>query len=158
MRGGTRRLPRPWASVALEAADSWIDQGHCYGLCDAPAGPCGTEYTESGGRRDCGWVSPAVLAAYIAGAWPVCAPLSTRAGTSYVACCAMITPTNWAWHLIASAFVFAAIRADVWLQYTPYVVVGKVFAKRRAGLWQFKVVERSAIVLGRARQLTGQGQ
>jgi hypothetical protein len=119
----------------------------------------GTEYTHRAGRRrDWGEAALAVVA-YIADAGPVCAPLSTQTGTTYVACYATISADRLGLVnvLIASAFALAAIRVDVWPQCAPDVVVEQS-RERRAGLWQFRVVECRAIVLGRARQLTGQGQ
>jgi hypothetical protein len=111
-------------------------QGHRYRLSGVKAGPRGTEYTNGvGRRRACGAASLAVVA-YIADARPVCAPLSTRAGTSYVACYATISADRLglANLLIAFAFAFAAIRADVWPQYAPDVVVEQSARERRAGL------------------------
>jgi hypothetical protein len=145
--------------ITLETADSWIAQGHRYHLSGVKAGHRGAEYTNGAGRRRACGGAPLAVLAYIADARPVCAPHATRAGTSYVVSYATISADRLglANLLIASAFAFAAIRADVWPQYAPDVVV-KQSARRRAGLWQFRVVERSAIVLGRARQLTGQGQ
>lgn len=147
--------------VTLETGDSWIDQGRHYRLYGIQTCLRGTAYTDrAGNRHDCGEASLTVLAAYIADTHPVCAALSTQEQTTYVACYATIGP-DWldlANLLIASGYAFAAIRADGLPQHPPYAVVEQSARERRAGLWQFSDVQHPAILLGRARQLSGQRQ
>jgi endonuclease YncB( thermonuclease family) len=147
--------------VTLETGDSWVDEGQRYRLYGVQTCLRGTAYVDrTGHRRDCGEASLAVLAAYIADTHPVCAPVSTRADTTYVACYAMVGTDrlDLANILIASGFAFAAMRADGLPQYPSYAVVEQSAREKRVGLWQFDDVQHPAIVLGRARMLAGQGQ
>ena len=147
--------------VTLETGDSWIDGGHRYRLYGVQTCLRGTAYTDrSGIQRDCGEASLAVFAAYIADTHPVCAPLSTHADTTYVACYAMVGADrlDLANLLIASGFAFAAIRADGLPQHAPYAVVEQSAREKHAGLWQFDDVQHPAILLGRAQQTTGHSQ
>jgi endonuclease YncB( thermonuclease family) len=142
--------------VTLETGDSWIDRGQRYRLYGVQTCLRGTVYTDStGSRRDCGEASLAVFAAYIADTHPVCAPLSTQADTTYVACYATIGSDrlDLANLLIASGFAFAATRADGLPQHAPYAVAEQSARQKRAGLWQFGDVQHPSIVLGRARRM-----
>lgn len=144
--------------VTLETGDSWVDEGRRYRLYGVQTCLRGTTFTDHiGHRRDCGDASVAVLAAYIADTHPVCAPVSTQADTTYVACYATIGTDrlDLANILIASGFGFAAMRSDGLPQHAPYAVVEQSAREKRVGLWQFDDVQHPAILLGRARVQSG---
>lgn len=147
--------------VVLESGDSWSDEGRRFRLYGVQTCLRGTTYTDhTGHARDCGEASLAVLAAYIADTQPVCAPVSTRTDTTYVACYATIgnDRLDLANIMIASGFAFAAIRDDGLPHHAPYAVVEQSAREKKMGLWQFDDVQHPAIVLGRAKMLAGQGQ
>jgi endonuclease YncB( thermonuclease family) len=143
--------------VTLETGDTWVDQGHRYRLFAVQGCLRGTYFTDhAGNRRDCGEASLAVLAAYSADTHPICAPLSTKAGTTYVACYATIGADrlDLANLLIASGYAFAAITADGLPQHAAYAVVEQTAREKRLGLWQFRDVQHPAIVLGQGMHRT----
>lgn len=139
--------------VTLETGDTWIAEGKRYHLYGVQSCLRGTTYTDrSGGKRDCGEASLAMLAAYIRDTNPVCAPVAENAGTTFVACYATIgrERVDLANVLIASGFAFAALDTGGMPFHAPYAVVEHKARESRAGLWQFDDVQHPSIMLSRA--------
>lgn len=139
--------------VTLETGDSWIAGGKRYRLYGVQSCLRGTTYTDHANqKRDCGEASLFMLAAYIRDTRPVCAPVATNAGTTYVACYATIASErlDLANILIASGFAFAALDAGGMPFHAPYAVVEQKARENRAGLWQFDDVQHPSILLSRA--------
>jgi endonuclease YncB( thermonuclease family) len=137
--------------VTLESGDSWIDAGKRYRLYGVQACLRETFYADrSGQRRDCGEASLAVLAAYIADTFPMCAAVATTQEVTYVSCYATVgrDRLDLANLMISSGFAFAALGRDGMPHHPPYAVAEQQARERRAGLWQFDDVQHPAILLG----------
>lgn len=139
--------------VTLETGDTWVLEGKRYRLYGVQSCLRGTAYTDrSGEKRDCGEASLFMLAAYIKDTHPICAPVATNAGTTFVACYATVggERLDLANILIASGFAFAALNADGMPFQARYAVVEQKARESRAGLWQFDDVQHPSILLSRA--------